>query len=117
MRRDKRPASSPESTSRTDEHEGSSALIRLGWMLGGTLTMLISWFTIISTPSWTFGARDAVFWCAALLTLTLRYVDVTRYQGLTSRGEPATAAHFARYAVGLLVTSCVGWTLAQSVHL
>lgn len=98
-------------------HNGAAVLIRLGWMLGGTLMMLIAGFTIASTPQWTFGLSDAVFWFGALFAVVLRYWDIRRFQGQTANGDPATMAHFARYLATIAVVALSGWFTAQSVHL
>lgn len=95
---------------------GSGALVRLGWMMGGPLTMLIAGFTILNTPAWTFTVRDALFWFGAVIALALRYLDFARFQGQTSNGDSATMVHFRRYAVGLMVVATIGWALAQAVH-
>lgn len=97
--------------------EGAAALVRLGWMLGGTLTMLIASFVIASSPAWTFGLRDVVFWSGAMLAVTLRYWDIARYRGQTANGEPATMNHFWRYTTALSLAALGGWAAAQSVHL
>lgn len=97
--------------------QGSGLLVRLGWMVGTTLTMLITGFVILSTPTWTFGVSDAVYWGGALGAVALRYLDIKRYDGETSNGEPATMAHFARYTVALVGSAVAFWTIAQSVHL
>jgi hypothetical protein len=57
---------------------GSGALVRLGWMVGGPLMILIAGLTILSTPAWTFTVRDAVFWFGAAMALVLRYLDIAR---------------------------------------
>lgn len=96
---------------------GGGMLVRLGWMVGGTLTMLVAGFVIVSRPTWTIGGADAAFWAGALLAIVLRYLDVTRYGGDTSRGEPATMGHFTRYAIGVVGIGLAYWTMAQSVHI
>lgn len=96
---------------------GAAVLVRLGWMLGGTLMMLIAGFTIASTRQWTFGLPDAVFWFGALLAIVLRYWDIRRFQGQTANGDPATMAHFPRYFATLSVVALAGWLVAQSIHL
>lgn len=111
------PASSREPMTTEAPDEGMGALVRLGWMMGGTLTMLIAGFTIASSPAWTFGLRDVVFWFGALLALALRYLDVARFAGQTSSGEPATMKDFWRYSAALSVVALGGWAAAQSVHL
>jgi hypothetical protein len=99
------------------EQPGSGLLVRLGWMVVATVTMLITGFVILSTPAWSMGPTDAVFWGAALFAIVLRYVDIKRYGGETSRGEPATMGHFARYALGLTGIGLAFWTIAQSAHI
>jgi len=96
---------------------GASVIIRLGWMLGGTLTMLIAGFSIASAPRWTLGLQDAVFWLGVLLAVVLRYWDIRSFRGQTANGDPATMAHFARYFAALSVIALFGWLTAQSVHL
>lgn len=107
----------PTVPSTSPSRPGSGLLVRLGWMVGGTLTMLITGLVIMSSPAWTYGARDLVFWGGALLAITLRYIDIHRYGGETSRGDPATMGHFARYAAGVVGVGLALWTMAQSVHL
>jgi hypothetical protein len=96
---------------------GASALVRLGWMVGGTLAMLVSGMSIAAQPRWTFGWRDVVFWSAALAAIVLRYLDVARFAGETADGRPATRAHFIRYAAGLCIAAALAWFSVQSLHL
>ena len=92
-------------------------LVRLGWMVAGTLTILISALMIASEPTWTLGLRDLVFWVAVVATGILRYVDISRFHGETTNGEPATAAHLKRYLTGLTALAAVAWLAAQSLHI
>jgi hypothetical protein len=94
-----------------------SILVRLGWMLFGPLAMMISVMGIVSLSAWTFGLRDLVFWAAAVLSGTLKYMDVTRHHGETAAGRPATKADFWRYLAGLAGTSVALWVLAQAIQL
>jgi hypothetical protein len=96
---------------------GLGAFVRLGWMIGGTLTMLVSVMSIAAQPVWTFGWRDVVFWSAAFASIFLRYLDVVRFAGETADGRPATRVDFARYAGGLYLAASVAWFLAHSLHL
>lgn len=103
---------------KTPQHgAGVSALVRLGWMVGGTLAMIVSGMSIAAQPSWTFGWRDVVFWSAALASIALRYLDVTRFAGETADGQPATRADLARYAAGLCLTAAVAWFCAHALRL
>lgn len=112
---DRSSAGSPALDARSSE--GVGALVRLGWMLGGTLTMLIAGFTIASRPVWTLSVRDIVFWSGALLAVTLRYWDIEHFHGQTSTGEPATRNDFWRYCATLSVIAIAAWVAAQSVHI
>lgn len=108
---------SPASDSSERSRSGAAILVRLGWMIGATLTMLIAGFSIASTPTWTFGPRDAVFWSGAVLGVAFRYWDVRRYEGQTASGERATMADVTRYAMRVSLAAFAGWLVAQSVHL
>jgi hypothetical protein len=44
-----------------------------------------------------------------------RYVDIVRYQGLTADGQPATMAHFRRYAIVLLATAVALWAATRAL--
>ena len=94
---------------------GSPAL-RLAWMLGGPLLMIVSLGVIAGKPALSPGLSDAVFWAAVLLTGFLRALDVTRYHGETTRGLPATTRDLKRYLLGLGATSVACWIAAQAIH-
>lgn len=94
-----------------------AALVRIGWMLIGSVGMVISVMTIAGFPAWTFSLRDGVFWGAVVATGILRYWDATRLGGENSRGEPTTPRDLQRYLGGLAALSVMAWVAAQSVHL
>jgi hypothetical protein len=110
-----------ETQTKNGSHEpassGLSALARVGWMVVGTISMLALAMSIASLPAWSFGVRDVLFWSVTLGTGTLRYIDVTRLEGQTASGEPATRADLWRYLLGLAVLACALWLAAQSVRL
>lgn len=92
-------------------------VVRLGWMLGGTLALLVTVMKIASQPPWTIGLLDLVFWGAVALTVMLRYWDITRFRGETTSGEPATMADFRRYAAGTAGVSAACWLIARAIQL
>lgn len=108
---------SPATAGAESLSEGLGVLVRLGWLLGGTLTTLIAWFTVVSSPASTFGVGNVVLWSGAALAVASRYWDIARFRGRTSRGEPATTKNFWRYLAGLSAMALGAWTAAQSVHL
>lgn len=93
-----------------------SVVVRLGWMLGGTLAMMVALMVIAGKPRLTLGLPDIVFWTAVALTALLRTLDITRFQGETTHGVPATARDLKRYLTGLAALAVTGWVVAQSIH-
>lgn len=96
---------------------GSGAGVRLGWMVGCPLIMLLAVFTIASHPKWTFGASDVALLLGCVLAVGFRYKDIKTFHGQTANGQPATMADFRRYLVGLSTIVFACWIAAQSVHL
>jgi hypothetical protein len=99
------------------DHAGLGALARIGWMVVGTVLILSLGMAIASQPAWSFGARDVFYWGAVLGTGFLRFVDVTKLNGQTTKGDRATLADLHRYLVVLAAFSSLLWVGAQSVHL
>jgi hypothetical protein len=93
-----------------------SVVVRLGWMLGGTLAMMVSLMVIAGKPRLTVGLPDAIFWAAVVLTGLLRTLDITRFHGETTQGVPATTRDLKRYLAGLGALAVAGWLVAQSIH-
>src|SRR5687767_8728625 len=86
-------------------------LVRLGWMVGGNLLLLMLTLTILRELEWTLTLKDALFWLVVATMVALRYVDMMRLRGTTADGEPTTARHVRRYAVGLLGVWALVWAM------
>jgi hypothetical protein len=102
---------------RTDSpqnHEGG-CLLRLSWMLGGNLAVLLIAVAIAQGGGTFFSFADAFFWLVVLAMVGIRYVDITRMKGLTAGGKPATLADWKRYVVILLAASLGLWGLAHGL--
>ena len=97
--------------------EGAGCLARVLWMVAGNIVLALVLMSVARVPPWTFGLLDACFWLCVAGMLGVRYVDIQRLEGRTAKGEPATMAHFKRYAAGLLTIGGGAWTAAQSVGL
>jgi hypothetical protein len=115
--KDQGPVDASSAAEPPSASDGAALAVRLGWMLGGTLTMIISGLGIASTTRWTFGPQDAVFWSGAVVTVLLRYWDIRRFRGQTASGDPATMGDFIRYAALLTGTALTGWLTVQAVRL
>lgn len=96
---------------------GVGVLVRLGWMLGGFIAIVMTAMSIANHPTWSFGWRDVVFWSAVVASALFRSLDISRFEGQTVRGDPATDRDLRRYLLGLALCSGAVWTLVQSVHL
>ena len=94
----------------------TGCFVKLGWMAGGSMMLLVFAITISQEPPWTFGVKDVAFWGVVVITVILRFVDVAHYGGRTADGQPATLRHVVRYSMGLVGVAALLWTLAQSVH-
>jgi hypothetical protein len=58
---------------------------------------------------------DLAFWLTVGLLIGARYIDLVRFRGTTIHGEPATKAHFKRYAFVLLVVGAAVWVVARAL--
>lgn len=57
---------------------------------------------------------DAVVWLTVALMIVARRVDITRGQGTTATGEPATLAHWRNYAVTVVCVAGVASVFAHA---
>jgi hypothetical protein len=64
--------------------------------------------------NWAFHTADVVFWSAAAALVLARYLDIKFYSGSTATGQPASMAHWRKYAVVLLICLAAVWTLAHA---
>lgn len=95
--------------------DSAGCLTRLFWIAGGNVALFTAAVSIYKSPGWSIA--DPAFWLIVLLMIGARYVDIVRYQGMTVDGEPATAAHFKRYVLTLLVAAITVWTVARALGL
>lgn len=96
---------------------GVGALARIGWMVVGSITMVSLAMSIASQPAWSFTVRDVVFWGVAFATGVVRYIDVTKLDGQTAKGDRATTQDLTQYLISLAAVACLMWVGAQSVWL
>ena len=94
----------------------AGCLIQLAWSLGGFGVLVVLSVTIMRGPPWTLTVKDVLYWAAVLGMIAARHIDVVRYHGRTTTGEPATARDVRLYAVGLLIGAGFLWCLAQAFH-
>jgi hypothetical protein len=106
------PTPSPEAT----ESSGVLGLaLRLFWMIIGNVVLAFSGLCILQERENLFSVADISYGVVIPLLVASRYVDIAKFRGDTAYGEPATMAHWRRYALGTLVTSVVAWLLLHGI--
>jgi len=78
----------------------TGCLVRLFWIAAGNLALLFLAVAIFQRGG--FSALDLAFWAVVVALASARYADITRFQGRTTSGEPATMRHFRRYLVTMV---------------
>ena len=110
-----RPSSLPQGGEETERSQSVAGCItQFAWNIGGAGVLVVIWVAILRGRPWTFTFKDALYWAAVLGMITARHLDVTRFDGRTSTGEPATARDVRRYAAGVIAVSAILWCLAQA---
>ncbi|MFV8753322.1 hypothetical protein ACNOYE_22465 [Nannocystaceae bacterium ST9] len=103
-----------------EPNEGAHAgnlFLRLAWMFGGPMAIVLVAVTIAGEPAWQFSLMDGLFWAFVASVLGARVVDATRFSGLTADGEPTRPAHLINYGIGLTLASGLAWLVARSMEL
>jgi hypothetical protein len=92
---------------------GLGCLLRLFWMAFGNAALLFAAFEVARSEH--IGTPDALYALVVVALLVARYIDVTRFNGMTAYAAPATRAHLRRYALVLVNVALFGWLLARYV--
>jgi hypothetical protein len=82
-------------------------LLRLFWILFGHLLLVALAGWIARRQG--FSAFDLAYWVTVAALVAARYTDITRFNGTTAEGEPATLDHFRRYAAYTVLIGAVIW--------
>ena len=83
--------------------------MRLFWMIIGNVILLFCASGIVQHRSTMFSMADAFYWAIVGSLLAARYVDIRHLFGTTADGDPATMAHWCRYATILGAVSTGLW--------
>jgi hypothetical protein len=102
-----------EPDSHVPQQGGMGYLVRFIWMLIGPAVAILSLLLIFQNRQGSFSSADAVLWCAVLASVVLRYIDVSRLNGLKATGEPASIADWRRYALVVVIVALVLWGIAR----
>ena len=106
------PASDSEQSATASQQSAAGCLARLFWTIGGNAALVFRAIFIAQGPSG-FSLYDLAYWGVALLLVATRYVDITRFDGTTADGEPATLSHWRRYTAAVLGIGAAVWAVAH----
>ena len=107
------PPAQPDS--HVPQQSGLGYLARFIWMLIGPVVAILSLLLIFQNRQGSFSSADAFLWCAVVACVVLRYIDVSRLNGLKATGEPASIADWRRYTLILVIVVLVLWGIARRV--
>ena len=93
----------------------AGCFLRIFWMLIGNAILLACAYGIIQHRSSLLSMADALYWATVGSLLAARYIDIRYLYGLTAEGDPATMAHWGRYATVLGVVSTGLWLGAHAI--
>ncbi|TNF34769.1 MAG: hypothetical protein EP329_06895 [Deltaproteobacteria bacterium] len=96
--------SSPSSTTSL-----SALFVRLYWLIFGNILLAFMGMMILLHSGGGFFWADIAYGAGLALLVGARWLDVTRLDGLTTEGEPATPAHLRRYVVLTLAVGVPVW--------
>ena len=96
------------------QNSSAGCLIRLFWMGAGNVILFLCLTCIIHTHACTLVLVDLYYWLTVVAMVAVRWVDIHSYHGDTVTGEPATLAHWRKYAVRLVVGAMIVWII---IHL
>jgi hypothetical protein len=88
--------------------------LRLLWMMFGNAVVFFAAAYIVTDSPGELSHVDIIYWLGAAALIGARLLDITRYNGKTADGEPATLAHGLRYSV---VVAAVATTVWLAIHM
>jgi hypothetical protein len=111
------PTQQPQTEPIEIHQTAAGEVLRMLWLAWGNAALLFAAGFIAKQPAWTFTWTDALYWGLVAALITIRYVDIAWFRGLTANGEPATMRHWFRYAPTLTGIAAGFWTAGQAVQL
>lgn len=93
----------------------AGCLLRLVWTVAGNAAIYLALATIAATRTPLPSGLDGLVAVTWVLMLLARWFDITRCGGRTVNAEPATLAHWRRYALVLTGVTLTAWSLAHLI--
>lgn len=108
-----RKSASPSVSEPVGSTHFSGCLVRLFWMGIGNVALALCAVAILRHRGDFLSAADIVYWALVAALIVVRFVDIRKFGGRTAAGEPASAAHWRRYLVFVIVGSLALWAIAH----
>jgi hypothetical protein len=98
-----------------DKQKGILAILtRPFWMFLGNFALMICATHILIGEGGSSRTTDIIFWSAVTAMIIVRFLDIKYLDGQTATGEPATLAHWVKYAVVLIIISAILWSAVHA---
>lgn len=92
-----------------------SCLVRMVWFLIGPAALFILAVLILERGGGWLTRLDILYFAFLFVTVAARGLDFYFGNPLTASGTPATTAHLARYAPGVLLLGLAVWVAANLI--
>lgn len=104
------PAEPPQKSSYTPI---GSLVMRVYWLVIGHLLIFSFGVAILMNHLQNNLLINCCFWVSVVLCPIARWVDIKRYKGQTSEGEPATMQHWKKYTLFVVGYAVPLWIAVQ----
>lgn len=92
---------------------GRALVVRVYWMFLGFIPIVASIASIAESEGG--PAADLAYWASVASIVLARLYDVTRLDGRTAEGEPATLADWRRFSGIVFVAAGVLWLAVRTI--
>jgi hypothetical protein len=97
----------PEPTSSAPR--AASIALRFHWMFVGVVALGTSALALFRADHSVVSLPSVMLWIVAASMIGARWLDISRFNGLTAEGLPASRSHLHRYAVGVGAATAALW--------
>jgi hypothetical protein len=105
----------PQSTQGSKQETGYGCFTRLCWMLFGNVALIASAVAVAKHKGSFLSYADLAFGLVVLFLVGIRYIDITRMNGLTASEKPASLTDWRRYVLFLGIFALVLWGILHAV--
>ena len=107
-------APKPEDIEEAPPENLAGCFARVFWMVFGNFALVLAAFYIFKNREGFLTILDAVYLLIVVALVVVRYLDITKLNGATTSGKPATLADWRKYFIGIAAISVVLWIAAHA---